>query len=285
MFQSRNLQIFCRYLYKKVIDMFKFNIMNLKDFFEKSTKLIGERKDIIFKQLEIVGNIEFFDDEDIFLSWKALLKEEYRKTYSTNGKNKFFLITHYLMMKNYNININCNIKFQNVEKRINQHIYLDKYRYCNVDDIRNKINIYIRDILLEGVEKYFIRDQVIDNLFLSQKLQETKNNYWDDNDIDNLSFYSIGKVDENYIEQQICYGLNTIERLLKFNGSYIERDFIVFDNNFIKNTKRKFQIFRHASLDSLEERKKYSIGEKLIILNSLILICKDIKISISKCNP
>lgn len=227
----------------------------------------------------MIGDLKFYNLNDMFLFWKKLLKEEFSESKTINGKNKFFLITHYFIMINCYITINCNIKLANTEIDIDGNIDLNQYKYDDFAKIRENINTFIRDVILKKENKYSIRRQVIDNLLLKQKVKlEPKNNYWDDDEINELSFFSKKNIDDDILDKQICYGLNTIERLLKLNGSYIKKDFIVFNNDFIKHIKNKFQMFRHASRESLTDRKKYSIEEKLVILNTIIMICKDIKL-------
>ena len=98
----------------------------------------------------------------------------------------------------------------------------------------------------------------------------------------NLKFQEIStrsaRFENMSTDEKIREILNMIEYLLKDNGKYVKLDYEKITLNTINEQliidfKKQIQCFRHASEESIKERKSFTDDQKKFIIDYGIMLC------------
>lgn len=252
------------------INIYEFYWTNVEksDYFYKFSTEIGSH--ILYIKEE---ELKFFDDDEIIEKFKSLCQP--RNNYSNLDNTKFILICYYLMKNNYYIK-----QFPlYLEKTIKSQDF-DKLGYFAYDVVRNYLFKQGKQDI-KGRITWQVRKDLINEL----EFIKTKEVYNVDKSIDSM-IRKISPRNASFndmpIDEKLSTICNLIELLLKGSNNkfetinYEDFAFNFIDNEDIKKYRKKIQCFRHASLNSLEERKQFSNEQKEFLVDYGYLICKHI---------
>lgn len=224
-----------------------------------------------FKGIEDYS-FDIFDDEEAIGKFKELCQPE---TGFGNPDNTcwFYLVTYYLYKKGYVIK-----EFP----RILSRPYPEPSRFTD-NEIRSKVLSNGGGI--NGTVPFRERRKLISSLTFKKKTSSLEL----DDSIDKR-FIEISNRQASFNDMSTDEKLesiaNVIENMLKKEGTFIKPDYssICFDyisDDDVRTYRKKLQCFRHATNESIDERKNYSEEQKSFLIDYGIIIIKSIRLLIN----
>lgn len=212
----------------------------------------------------IGGEYVFLDDEDIIEKFKYLCQPD--TTSSNENTILFHLITYYLYKQGYILK-----EFP----RLLLRPPVEPYQFTN-NEIRNKV-IENGKMRPNGEVPYAERRIIISN-FTFEKIKPTMVDENLDEIFKNISTRNV-KFENMETDEKLKEIINAIEYMLKENEKYILLDYETISKGFVSKQnimeyKSKLQCFRHASINSIEERKYMSEAQKQFLIDYGIMICR-----------
>lgn len=216
---------------------------------------------------------EYYDEIDLINGFKNLINPSNENKITLILQDKYVLMCFYFYKNNYYIKQFPNLFKRPSEKCLPHFMINDIRQYIMKErnDFENKVSWEERRNLINSLEFIKNEDYIIseDMEKVIEDILNSESHFNELNDYDKL--------------RSIC---DAIEYLLKKkNGKFKKINFNnvsdIIDNQFIEKYRKKIQCFRHASKNSLIERKKYSSNDKSILIKYGILI---IEIIVEKVN-
>lgn len=204
----------------------------------------------------------FFDDKEVISEFKKMIQPGFENEVYLKENEFFVMLCFYLYNEGYTI-----AEFPDFLSRPNPKCALYDFGCTQIKMyLRGKCNL-IGKVPLEA------RRNLIDNLKFG------KNEYKVTEDV-NLMIQEIStrsaKFEEMAIDEKLKVLCNTIEFLLKDNGTYGNVDyddcFDYLNDSIIKSYRKRLNCFRHGSKESLEERNTYSDFQKVLLVRYGIFI-------------
>ena len=206
---------------------------------------------------------EIFDEEDAIKKFRDLC-EPNLSFYNNENTILFLLVSYFLNKSNYVIK-----EFPRILQRTPINI-----TYFTINYIRNRaFELKLDD---NGTVRYQTRRKIIADLHIEKKADT---NITEDL---NLKFQEIStrsaRFENMSTDEKIREILNMIEYLLKDNGKYVKLDYEKITLNTINEQliidfKKQIQCFRHASEESIKERKSFTDDQKKFIIDYGIMLC------------
>ena len=257
-----------------LVDYYKNNIKNDDYYYRFYDDLVYEEikgNSWLYDDLDFVDDknelYEIFDLEEAIKKFKDLCEPSLN---INDYKNKkwFYLLAFYLYRNGYFIE-----EFPHVLER--PPLEPTNFTYNNIRDRAFELGLDEN-----GTVRYQIRRKIVTNLNFKRKNE----NLEIEEDI-NLLFKKISTRNAQFEEMSSDEKLkeigNLIENMLKENGDYKKLDykeigFDYIDDEIIKKYRKQVQCFRHATEEALDERKNFSVEQKLFLIDYGIVIIKTI---------
>ena len=260
-----------------LVDYYKDNIKKDDYYYRFYNDLITIPEKTEQEMLESFGvcekykdNAEFniYDIKDAIEKFKDLCDPDIDMSANKINHKSFYFLSYYLKNNGYYIE-----EFPHILDRPP----MDPIRFT-INDIRNKA--FELQLNIGNTVKYQTRRQIIRNFHFSKK-----NENIEISDDINILFEKISlrnaKFEDMTADEKLCDICNLIENMLSENKQFdaIDYDKIglgYIDNEIVKRYRKQIQCFRHASEESLNERKKYSENQKNFLIDYGIVIIKTI---------
>lgn len=208
---------------------------------------------------------EFWDDKAIIERFKELCepKKEYR--FSEYERILFYLITYYLYKEGYVIK-EFPMLFERPPRDMNKFV---------VEKIKNKIRV-LENKKPEDIVRWQERRDFVESMQII-KCKKEINIEIETETKELLQKLSTREFEKKNNDEKLVAISEGIEHILKENKKYLELDFEKFEiiginNENIKNFRKIIHCFRHATNESLIERKNFSEKEKEIFINFGLVI-------------
>lgn len=251
--------------------------MDLKDFYFQNIKE-DEYHHRFYNSIENVNNdipsestkvkdykFEVFDAEEAITKFKELC-DPWLKSFDSENKCLFYLITYYLYKVGYEIKEFPSLLAQ-------PPIEPSVFTYGKIRD-----RIIEKGNCQNGKVPFYDRRIFVDSLTFEQK-----SIYVDIDDSINQKFIEISNRQASFnnmsTDEKLAEIANLIENLLKKNGEFLRLDYstICFDyisNDVVTSYRKKMHCFRHAADDAISERKNYSEEQKTFFVDYGLTIIK-----------
>ena len=257
-----------------LVDYYKNNIKNDDYYYRFYDDLVYEEikgNSWLYDDLDFVDDknelYEIFDLEEAIKKFKDLCEPSLNIN-DYKYKKWFYLLAFYLYRNGYFIE-----EFPHVLER--PPLEPTNFTYNNIRDRAFELGLDEN-----GTVRYQIRRKIVTNLNFKRKNE----NLEIEEDI-NLLFKKISTRNAQFEEMSSDEKLkeigNLIENMLKENGDYKKLDykeigFDYIDDEIIKKYRKQVQCFRHATEEALDERKNFSVEQKLFLIDYGIVIIKTI---------
>lgn len=266
-----------------IFDFYKENVSNNEYYYKFYDRLITDLENKNKEYSSFIGedyykkeDFDFFDNEDIINKFRILCQPE--NSLHDIDAVIFLLVCFYLYKTNYKIEQFPRLLQRPPEEPMS-FIYNDIRNYAISHDMRG----------LDGKVTYDTRRIIVAKLIFNK----TENDHINLVPTMEQEFIKISTRSASFeqmaIDEKIEGIINLIENMLKETekSKYINIDYDSITAGFIKEDnvkdyRHKLQCFRHNTREALEQRKKYNIEQKKVIIDYGITICNLIYRNIRK---